>query len=298
MSARVRIAVLLAASLVALAGCGDSTADDQAPASGGTHRGNHSGGSGDASVDPEGSEPAADTVTVPVYFVGATPQGSRLYREFRKVDAADPLAAALTLAASGDALDPDYATLLPGGTFSVGSQDERATIPLPDDSWTRLPDGTSEDDALLAIQQLVYTTQGVLQERIPVEFTDSEGNATQIFGFASEDGFSAADPLETLALVSVTSPEEGQARSGTFTASGVASSFEATVPWEIRQGDTVVKDGFATAEGWTDKLYPWETEVDVSGLEPGDYTFVAMTDDPSDGEGGGPTEDSKAITVQ
>ncbi len=34
-----------------------------------------------------------------------------------------------------------------------------------------------------------------------------------------------------------------------------------------------------------DKLYPWETEIDVSDLAPGDYTFAAMTDDPSGGEG-------------
>ncbi len=56
-------------------------------------------------------------------------------------------------------------------------------------------------------------------------------------------------------------------------------------------------DGFSTAEGWMDKLYPWQTEVDVSSLEPGEYTFVASTDDPSDGEGAGPTEDSKTIVV-
>ncbi|MGH3361773.1 MAG: Gmad2 immunoglobulin-like domain-containing protein, partial [Nocardioides sp.] len=71
------------------------------------------------------------------------------------------------------------------------------------------------------------------------------------------------------------------------------------VPWEIRDGDSVVASGFVTAEGWMDKLYPWETEVDVSGLSPGTYQFVAMTDDPSGGaEGGGPTEDSKTITVK
>ena len=86
--------------------------------------------------------------------------------------------------------------------------------------------------------------------------------------------------------------------SGSFTADGVASSFEATVPWEIRQGDEVVKKGFTTAEGWMDKLYPWEAEVDVSGLAPGEYTFVALTDDPSGGEGFGPSEDSKTITVR
>ena len=71
------------------------------------------------------------------------------------------------------------------------------------------------------------------------------------------------------------------------------------MPWEIRGRPTATRcsKGFATAEGWMDKLYPWETEVDVSGLEPGDYTFVAMTDDPSGGEGGGPTEDTKTITI-
>ena len=60
----------------------------------------------------------------------------------------------------------------------------------------------------------------------------------------------------------------------------------------------VVLDGFSTAEGWIEHLYPWEAEVDVSGLEPGTYTFAVMTDDPSGGEGPGPTEDTKTIVVE
>lgn len=155
----------------------------------------------------------------------------------------------------------------------------------------------SIDEALLAVQQLVYTAQGVLQQRLPITFADSDGNATQIFGIASEDAFSAADPIRTLALASVTRPEEGQRVGSKFTASGVASSFEANVLWEIRKGNRVVKRGFATAEGWMDKLYPFETTVDVSDLAPGTYTFVARTDDPSGGEGGGPTQDTKTIKV-
>ena len=48
-----------------------------------------------------------------------------------------------------------------------------------------------------------------------------------------------------------------------------------------------------------DKLYPWETAVDVSGLAPGTYTFVALTDDPSGGaEGAGPTYDTRTIVVE
>jgi len=70
------------------------------------------------------------------------------------------------------------------------------------------------------------------------------------------------------------------------------------VPWEVRDGSgKKVLDGFATAEGWGDRLYPWESQVDVSGLSPGTYTFVAMTDDPSGGEGAGPTEDTKTIII-
>ncbi len=119
-----------------------------------------------------------------------------------------------------------------------------------------------------------------------------------MLGIDTSAGIKAAPQLDVLNLVNVTTPEEGATVSGSFTATGVASSFEATVPWEIRQGDQVVKKGFSTAEGWLDKLYPWEAEVDVSDLAPGEYTFVAMTDDPSGGEGFGPSEDSKTITVE
>ncbi|MGB0100100.1 MAG: Gmad2 immunoglobulin-like domain-containing protein [Nocardioides sp.] len=302
MTVRTRLAVLLAATVVVLAGCGDDpTAEEPQPASGSTTSQEPTAGSeasdpSDPSADTESeADTDADTVTVPVYFTGTTPQGTRLYREFRRVDAADPLGGALTLAASGDSLDPDYGTLVPGGSFET---DGSATISLPDDSWTRLPGDLSEAEGLLALQQLVYTAQGVLQSRDPITFTDSDGAATQVFGYASEDGFTAGDPLRTLALVSVTSPEQGAKVRDVFTASGVSSSFEATTPWQIRNADgKVVEKGFSTAEGWMDKLYPWETEVDVSGLAPGEYTFVAMTDDPSSGEGGGPTEDSKVIIV-
>lgn len=294
MTTRTRIAVLLAATTVALAGCGDDpTAEDQRPASGSTRH--HQGVPSGEETSSSSAQPEADQVTVPVYFTGDTPQGTRLYREFRRVDAADPVGAALTLAASGDALDPDYGTAMPSGTFSTHD----GTVALPDDSWTRLPDGMTENEGLLAIQQLVYTAQGVLQSRDPITFTDSAGNPTQVFGYASEDGFTAADPIRTLALVNVTAPESDSTVSDSFTARGVSSSFEATTPWEIRDpSGTVVAHGSATAEGWMDKLYPWETDVDVSGLEPGEYTFAAMTDDPSDGEGSGPTVDTKTITVQ
>jgi hypothetical protein len=296
MTVRARIAVLLTASAVVLAGCGDDPkAEDTTPTSGSTkHHGNDHTDSPEPSASTGGTDESGDTVTVPVYFVGETPQGTKLYREFRKVEADNPADDALALMTAGDALDPDYDSVYPDGSFAgveIGA--DVITVELPDESWTS-PDTLSESDARLAAQGLVYTLQGIAQARLPVE-VQLDGAPADLFGLGGE--LSNEPEIDVRALVNVTVPEEGASVSGSFTASGVSSSFEATTPWEIRQGDDVVKTGFATAEGWMDKLYPWETEVDVSGLEPGDYTFVALTDDPSGGEGSGPTEDSKTITV-
>ncbi|WP_309648453.1 Gmad2 immunoglobulin-like domain-containing protein [Nocardioides sp.] len=296
---------LAVAALVAtatLAGCStdtDPVADDPAP-TGGT-----SAPPASSSPTPEPSESAttepsapAETVVAPVYFVGDTPMGPRLYREFRAVGADNPLAEAAALMAAGDALDPDYGTLFTGGFASV-TYDEpgaRFVVELADDSLTAAPSGLSKADARVAVQALVYTLQGVQQDRAPVVVT-LDGSPTTLLGVDTSAGVKNAPQLDVLSLVNVTSPEEGATVSGSFTANGVASSFEATVPWEVRQGDTVVLEGFATAEGFMDQLYPWETVVDVSGLAPGDYTFVAMTDDPSGGEGPGPFVDTKTITV-
>jgi hypothetical protein len=299
MTVRARIAVLLTASAIVLAGCGDdSTASDPSPASGSTkHPGNQDDHGSDSPDPSESATASADQVTVPVYFVGDTPQGPKLYREFRKVAADNPSLGALALMTSGDALDDDYRTLYPGGSFAgVEVDDDSIDVSLPDQSWTTAPDGMSTRDARLAAQQLVYTLQGVAQSRLPVAI-ELDGAPADLFGLGGE--LSNEPEIDVRALVNVSAPEEGATVTGSFTASGVSSSFEATTPWEIRQGGTVVKKGFSTAEGWMDKLYPWETEaIDVSDLPPGDYTFVALTDDPSGGEGSGPTEDSKTITVQ
>jgi hypothetical protein len=46
-------------------------------------------------------------------------------------------------------------------------------------------------------------------------------------------------------------------------------------------------------------LTPWSTgPIDVSGLTPGTYTFAASTDDPSGGEGPGPTEDTRTLFLK
>ena len=298
---RTRLAALLATSVVVLAGCGTED-DPQADDPNGTPT---KSGKPTKKPSPTDAPPASDsgsgtpdTVAAPLYFVGDTPQGQRLFREFRNVEADNPVDEALALLAAGDTLDPDYSTLLPGGTPTLveGDNSEAIGINLPSFDWTERPEGMSAKDAKLAVQQIVYTVQGILQTRAPVEFFHD--GLAPVLGI-DQPSFKAAPENDVLAFVNVTEPGEGDPVSGTVTASGVANSFEATVPWEVRdQNGKKVLDGFATAEGWMDKLYPWESQVDLSSLAPGTYTFVAMTDDPSDGEGAGPTEDTKTITVK
>jgi hypothetical protein len=300
---RTRLAALFAVLTLAvavLAGCGT---EDEPEASDPNPTGPTSS---EPTQEPSSATPSAsdsattspETVAVPLYFVGETPQGPRLFREFRNVEADNPVDEALALVAAGDALDPDYSTLLPqdgAPTLVQGDMSQAIGINLPSLDWSERPAGMSAKEAKLAVQQIVYTVQGVLQSRAPVEFFYD--GLTPVFGF-DQSSFKAAPQNDVLAFVNVTEPAEGAQVSGSFTASGVANSFEATVPWEIRdQSGAKVLEGFATAEGWGDHLYPWQSPVDVSGLAPGTYTFVALTDDPSDGEGSGPTEDTKTITV-
>lgn len=253
-----------------------------------------------------GSAAPAEAVTVGVYFVGDAPGGPRLFRELRQVDAADPLGAAATLTTSGEALDPDYRSLFPAGAVeSVGFEGPGRrglySVRLSDPSWTERPASMTRRQARLAVQQLVRTLQGAGGAHARVAFFVGT-QQVPVLGLERARGFAAAPPLDVLALANVTSPRQGMRVRGSFTARGLASSFEATVPWELRRRSTVVRSGFATAAGWMDRLYPWQAEVDLSGLAPGRYTFVAFTDDPTgegaSREGAGPTRDTKTVVVR
>ena len=247
-------------------------------------------------------QPASASATLPAYYLRETPQGLRLTREFQHVDLSDgPVTEAVRLAVTGGALDPDYRTAWPAGSNakSVSLDGGAITVDLTGAPQGR-PSGMSGEQAELAIQQVVYTAQAAAaQGRLPVQLTLDGASTAQVLGISTSEPFSNAAENETLALVSVSSLSEGETVDDRFVVSGIANSFEATVPWEVRQGDKVVAKGFATADGWMDKLYPWTTTVNVSKLSPGTYTFVAMTDDPSGGaEGAGPTEDTKTIVVK
>lgn len=293
------LALPLVLSLALVAGCGgddtDPVASDPQPTSSGATTAPEP--TETASAEPTPTEGPA-TVAAPVYFVGDSPTGSRLYREFRQVEADDPLEEGAALLVAGDALDPDYSTLLPAlDIVSIEATEGAIVMTLGADSPTT-DKSMSDSDAVIAVQSLVYTLQGIAQTRDPLK-VEVDGQPVTLLGQPTDTGVTAEPSLEVLSLVNVTEPATGAEVSGSFTASGVASSFEATVLWEVRDaGDTAVLDGFATASGFMDDVYPWETTVDVSSLAPGSYTFAALTADPSDGEGPGPYVDTKTIVVK
>lgn len=240
-------------------------------------------GDGPAS-DPEPAHHGHDqeTFLVPAYFIGDTPRGERLYREFDEAEGHDALDAALDRIQQAPA-DPDYST-----PWSVGSFGD-VTV---DDQGIHVERTSDEPMDDLAVQQVVYTLQGAAGEQLPVWFwlDGQRGNAP----------VSPLPQNDVLALVSISDPAEGASYSGSMIARGRANAFEATVAWEVRRldGETVRK-GVTTALGTGDRLYEWETKVDLEGLAPGDYLFVALEPHVS---GGSEQElvfaDTRTITVR
>lgn len=304
-SSPVRLLAALAASVLLLGACSDPAvvSDDPEPTRG-TDRGNQSD-EPDATDSP--SEPPSETATssggaartVAVYYIGDTERaGPRLYREFQRGEG-EALPAAVA-ALTGAPLDPDYRTLWGADQVLSAAYDGEVVAVTVDPSVRSRPAGMSRAQARAAVEQAIYTVQAAVQERAPVQFRTEDNPIDQVFGVPTSEPLANGAVLDVLSHVNLTTPEQGQSvDDGTLEVSGVGNSFEANLGWEIRQGGTVVDRGFLTLDGWTEpKLFPFETSVDVSGLEPGDYTFWVTTDDPSGGEGIGAMTDDKEFTIE
>jgi hypothetical protein len=253
---------------------------------------------------PTSSDPTGQPTegAVPVYYAGDGGRCTVLYREFQPGTGDDPVSQAAYAAVAGPARDADYRSLWPAGTEATASYDgDVITVDLTGADLHDLPAGMSEEDAGLAIQQVVYSVQGAARERAGVQFLLDGQRTDQVLGQPASEPLANASISATLSQMNITQPEEGMTVSGgTLKAEGVANTFEATFQWEIRQGDQVVLNDFGMADGCCepDKLFPWKLSIDVSSLEPGTYTFVATNDDPSDGEGFPPATDSKTFVIE
>jgi len=253
------------------------------------------------SKEPTAIDSGAPGTAVATYYLGETPQGQRLFREFHQTKSQDQLGSALRWLTT-DPIDPDYSTAWPADAFDgawIDYEGGLATVLLNDRSLRERPPGMSAQVARLAIQQVVYTVQASAQQRLPVRFQVAGQPIDQVYGVPTSEPLSNAPELDVLALVNISNPTEGRTVEGSFSADGVASSFEGTVHWDLTNLDgDMVRDGLAQGT-MEDHLTPWETgDIDVSDLPAGPYTFRATTDDPSGGEGGGPTVDTRTITIR
>jgi Immunoglobulin-like domain of bacterial spore germination/Sporulation and spore germination len=252
-----------------------------------------------AAAPTASAEPTSEAVTVPVYYLGDTSHGPRLYREFdRDVPpaGADPATLAVSRAVGSRATDPDYFSPWPQtGVDSVRHADGLVVVRLvsrggsPQDR----PAGMSPRTAGLAVQQVVYTAQAALQTRDPVRLLLDGSPADTVLGVPTSEPLTNAPADDVLAQVQVTSPAQGATVRSPFTVAGLAAAFEANVQWELKQGDTVVRRGFGTAQECC-VLSPYSFRVSAP---PGDYTLVVHDEDASGGEGLPPWQDTKDVTV-
>jgi hypothetical protein len=245
------------------------------------------------------SESATGERAVPVYFVGDTPHGKKLYREFQsqQICATDDclLKASTVTALSGDPADHDYQVPWPSGTGlrEVSYNGDVLTIDLTGDLHDR-PAGMSEADAGVAVQQLLFSAQaGLGKGRVPVQLLLDGKHTDTVLGVPASEPLAADNPDDVQALVQVDSPANGATVSQTFTVSGRAATFEANVVWELTEDGKVVKHGFTTAEECC-TLAPYSFDVTAP---PGSYTLTVHDTDES-GQGRVVNQDTKEITVR
>lgn len=243
---------------------------------------------------PPGESPATQQA-LPLYYVADTPAGPRLAREFRRLPVgADPGTAAVTaLLAAPTGTVPGHRNTWPTGAAPaapVTHADGVVTVDLNARAAAAEP-----ADPILAVQQLVYTVTGALGTTDPVQLLVAGAQVPRLWnnGVDTSRPIPRADPLGVRVLVGIDDPAEGATLRSPVRVSGEAAVFEATLLWEVRRDDAVVRSGFtSTAEG--QRFAPYAFSLD---LPPGDYEIRVTEDDPSDGAGRPAMTDSRRVTV-
>ncbi len=245
------------------------------------------------SSKPTGTETGGSAV--PVYYLGDTKAGVRLFREFHRASG-DRLTAALGLAVHDTADDPDYRSGWPDGTRvrSASASNGSITVDLSGSDLSRRPSDTSGAEARQALNAVVYTADGVTQTKSSVAFRIDGRPADTVLGVDVGSAVQRANPDKVKATVSVFSPAQGATVTSPVKVTGEAATFEANVVWELRQDGKVVKRGFTTAkECCTLAPYSFTLKAD-----PGKYTLVVRDTNERTGKGAGTGQDTKDITVR
>ena len=207
-----------------------------------------------------GSSPSSTTIALPVYYLGPVVAGSQQLRLFREFV---PAGVQLPVTAGGKALDAIRLAIAPtggarsGGYASPWTSADPTSVTVGDGLITVAlsrglrvtPDGGSD----LAIQQIVWTVQAAVGKgALPVRIT-VPGDGELAPGRSSTATWNRpATPLEVssvLAPVWIDEPFNGEVvRAGQpLVVKGIASTFEASVEWQLLDRGAVVDEGFTTA---------------------------------------------------
>jgi hypothetical protein len=294
-----------AAALVALAAVGvwvanrpAQTPTPAAPQPTSTSQSATSGTESTATSSPtssqeSGSGPVAtQTETVPVYYVGPRSDGSSnlvLFREFGSAqvsapgDASAKAAAALEQAIAGSPAGAGYRPLWQ----DVEVDKVEVTGAEIDVALSTGAKGLSANEGRIAVEQLVWTAQAAVGKgNLPVRFTLADGGKTLAGGENTDHTYTRpSDDMAVWAILSpvwIDSPSRGESLPvGKVTVSGVASTNEANVQWEISQGGKSLDSGHTTAEVAAPQRgkYTFTT----TALPAGDYTVKVFETSMKDG---------------
>jgi hypothetical protein len=243
-------------------------------------------------------EPKVKSAAVSVYWVGkesgnvvTADAGVRLYRTFVPVSGR-PALEAVRMLGMGKTEDSDYYSLwLKAVPLSVTRADDVVTV-----DFQQLPqERMSAAMANIAVQQLVYTIQGVFgDESQQVRVTEQGSSAGMLFGQVdSRQLFSRAQAADVQAKVWITSPVEGQLVKAPFQVEGIAAAFEAGINWRATNAKTgkTVQGHAMTKQGQSFAPYTYSLK-----LEPGYWKIETYLVSPQDGR---MTDvDSKSVIVR
>ena len=243
-------------------------------------------------VESANAVPTLTGASVPVYYVGDTSAGPRLYREFHPIYSDQTRAvAAVQNALRVVAHDRDYYSPWWGaGDPTVGSvRDANGVITVDLLTYRNLQPaaGVAAAQARMAVQQVVYTAQAAVRSGDPVRFLVNHRAVQHLFGMPTARPVAAGSAADTLAPVWILAPTEHAKVPRRFTVHGLAVAAGGTVVWELQRRGRIVRRGSAaTARSGVVSSYSFTVSA-----PPGAYSLVVRDTTPAAGE------DTKDVTV-
>ncbi|KGN34990.1 hypothetical protein N802_00660 [Knoellia sinensis KCTC 19936] len=142
----------------------------------------------------------------------------------------------------------------------------------------------SANAARLGVSALVWTAQAVVgRGDVPVQIT-AAGGGRLLGHVATTSTFTrASTPPEALCDIWIDAPSPGASLRGSnvVVVRGQAVAWEANVEWELRSGDSTVREGFTTASVGAPSRGTFS--IDLGRLDAGSYAIRAFTTSPEDG---------------